>query len=65
MDAWEDYVEWWGLDETVLGGERHARNAGQFSRSDSPAAGTRQHRPLTESSRCRRALFAALRRRTG
>ena len=40
MDAWEDYVEWSGLDETVLGGVRHARDASQISRPDSPAAGT-------------------------
>ena len=65
MDAWEDYVEWSGLDETVLGGARHARDASQISRPDSPAAGTRQPRPVIESSRCRRALLSALRRRTG
>ncbi len=66
MDAWEDYVEWSGLDESALGGARPAGNANRFPLSDlSPAAGPRRRRPVTESSRCGRALFSALRRRTG
>lgn len=71
MDAWEDYVEWSGLDESALGAARPAGDASRFPRSDlspadlSPAARTRRPRPDTGASRCRRAPFSALRRRTG
>ena len=68
MDAWEDYVEWSGLDESALGGVRPAGNANvsDLSPADlSPAAGTRRPRPDTGASRCPLARFRTLRRRSG